>query len=247
MWRAISLGALLLAWQLGASIAGERLLPSPEAVLTTFVEEARSGALALNLMVTLARVAAAFALAISAGAAIGYAMGRSAAFDRFADPWLILLLNLPALVTILLAYIWFGLTEAAAIGAVAINKLPNTVATLREGARALDPALDEMGQAFRLDRWRRMRHIVVPQLAPYLAAASRSGLSLVWKIVLVVELVGRPNGVGFAVGTAFQVFDVARILAYGLCFVAVMLAVETCVVQPLERHASRWRSRQRRG
>jgi NitT/TauT family transport system permease protein len=242
MWRIASLATFLLAWQLGSSLAGASL-PSPQAVLAAFLEEARSGALALNLLATLARVAAAFTIAILAGAAIGYAMGRSPAFDRVADPWLILLLNLPALVIILLAYVWFGLTEAAAIGAVAINKLPNTIATLREGARALDPALDEMGHAFTFDPWTRARHIVVPQLAPYLAAAARTGLSLVWKIVLVVELIGRPNGVGFAIGTAFQLFDVARILAYGLCFVAVMLAIETCLVQPLERHASRWRSR----
>jgi NitT/TauT family transport system permease protein len=242
-WRIASLAAFLLAWQLGSKLAGGELLPSPEAVLAALLEEARSGALALNLAATLARVAAAFTVAILAGAAIGYAMGRSAAFDRVADPWLILLLNLPALVIILLAYVWFGLTETAAIGAVAINKLPNTIATLREGTRALDPTLDEMGQAFTFDPWTRARHVVVPQLAPYLAAAARTGLSLVWKIVLVVELIGRPNGVGFAIGTAFQLFDVARILAYGLCFVAVMLVIETCLVQPLERHASRWRYR----
>jgi NitT/TauT family transport system permease protein len=244
MWRIASLGAFLLIWKLSSGLAGGRLLPSPEAVLVALMEEARSGALALNLVATLTRVAAAFTVAILAGSAIGYAMGRSSAFDRVADPWLILLLNLPALVIILLAYIWFGLTEAAAIGAVAINKLPNTIATLREGARALDPALDEMGQAFTFDPWTRARHVVIPQLAPYLAAAARTGLSLVWKIVLVVELIGRPNGVGFAIGTAFQLFDVALILAYGLCFVAVMLAIETCLVQPLERHASRWRNRQ---
>ena len=217
--------------------------PRPKPCSPHSLEEARSGALALNLLATLARVAAAFAVAIPAGAAIGYAMGRSRAFDRVADPWLILLLNLPALVIIVLAYIWFGLTEAAAVGAVAINKLPNTIATVREGARALDPALDEMGQAFAFEPWTRMRHIVVPQLAPYLAAAARTGLSLVWKIVLVVELIGRPNGVGFEIGTAFQLFDVARILAYGLCFVPVMLVIETWVVQPFERHASSWRCR----
>ena len=61
------------------------------------------------------------------------------------------------------------------------------------------------------------------QLAPYLAAAARSGLSLVWKIVLIVELLGRPNGVGFEIGTAFQLFDVRRILAYAIVFVLVML------------------------
>ena len=100
-----------------------------------------------------------------------------------------------------------------------------------------------MAKVFRMPRWVRLRHVVVPQLAPYLAAAARSGLSLVWKIVLIVELLGRPNGVGFEIGIAFQLFDVTRILAYALAFVAVMLVIETFLVQPLERHVSRWRPR----
>jgi NitT/TauT family transport system permease protein len=54
-------------------------------------------------------------------------------------------------------------------------------------------------------------------------------------------LLGRPNGVGFEIGIAFQLFDVTRILAYALAFVAVMLVIETFLVQPLERHVSRWR------
>jgi NitT/TauT family transport system permease protein len=170
-------------------------------------------------------------------------MGRVRLADRLGDPWLIVLLNLPALVIIVLAYIWGGLTEAAAILAVAVNKLPNAIVTVREGARALDRGLDEMAQVFALPRWKALRHVVLPQLAPYLAAAARSGLSLVWKIVLVVELLGRPNGVGFEIGIAFQLFDVTRILAYALAFVAVILLVETVLVQPLERRASRWRSR----
>ena len=94
-----------------------------------------------------------------------------------------------------------------------------------------------------MPRWRAFRHVVLPQLAPYIAASARSGLSLVWKIVLVAELLGRPNGVGFEIGTAFQLFDVTKILAYALAFVAVMLAIETFVVQPFERHVSRWRPR----
>ena len=108
----------------------------------------------------------------------------------------------------MLAYIWAGLTEAAAIAAIAVNKLPNTAVTLREGARALDRALDEMATRVRDAALGAFRHVILPQLAPYLAAAARSGLSLVWKIVLVVELLGRPNGVGFEIGIAFQLFDV---------------------------------------
>ena len=242
-WRLLSLGLLIAAWYAGSLFAGERLLPAPQVVALAMLDEARSGALALNLGVTLARVAAAFIIAMALGSALGLIMGRSRVSDRLGDPWLIVLLNLPALVIIVLAYIWAGLTETAAVSAVALNKLPIATVTVREGARSLDTALDEMAQVFRMRAWTRIRHIMLPQLAPYLAAAARSGLSLVWKIVLIVELLGRPNGVGFEIGVAFQLFDVTRILAYALAFVAVMLAVETLLVQPLERHIARWRPR----
>jgi NitT/TauT family transport system permease protein len=243
MLRFASLVILLGAWQLGSFLAGEQMLPAPAAVLNAIVTEARSGALFFHLGVTLARVAVAFTLALVIGTAIGLVMGRVRSVDNIVDPWVIVLLNLPALVIVVLAYVWGGLTEAAAIIAVAINKLPNTIVTVREGARALDPALDEMVRVFAVPRSKAIRHVVIPQLAPYLAAAARSGLSLVWKIVLLVELLGRPDGIGFEIGIAFQLFDVTRILAYALVFVAVMLVIETLLVQPLERHASRWRIR----
>src|SRR5215218_10299575 len=239
--RLLSFAVLLATWWIASLFAGDAKLPPPPAVLTSMIEEARSGDLFFHLGVTLARVALAFTLAMTLGAAIGYLMGRVRLADRLGDPWLILLLNLPALVVIVLAYIWAGLTEVAAIVAIAINKLPTAVVTVREGTRALDAALDEMAAVFAVPRWRTFRHVILPQLAPYIAAAARSGLSLVWKIVLVVELLGRPNGVGFEIGVAFQLFDVTRILAYALAFVAVMLAIETLLVQPLERHVARWR------
>jgi NitT/TauT family transport system permease protein len=240
MLRLAPLILLLLAWQAGASL-NPGAVPAPLDVAAVIASEARSGALFSNLAVTLARVAASFTFAMIAGAALGLLMGRSKAADRFFDPIIIVLLNLPALVVIVLAYIWLGLTETAAIGAAALNKLPNTAVTLREGARALDKSLDEMARVFGLAPGVRIRHVILPQLAPYFAAAMRSGLSLVWKIVLVVELLGRSNGIGFEIGVAFQLFDVARLLAYALPFIAVMLAIETFLVQPAERHISRWR------
>ena len=86
-----------------------------------------------------------------------------------------------------------------------------------------------------------LRHIVLPQLFPFLVAAARSGLSLIWKIVLVVELLGRSNGVGFQLYVFFQLFDVASILAYTLAFVAVVQVIELTILQPMERRANRWR------
>ncbi len=242
MIRLASFAAMILLWQAAALFSDPRHLPGPGPVALIMLEEARSGELFVNLAATLARVAASFALAMSVGSALGYLMGRNRLADKILDPWLVVLLNLPALVVIVLAYIWAGLTEAAAIGAVALNKLPGAVVVAREGARSLDPALDEMASVFRLPLEGRLRHIVLPQLAPYLAAATRSGLSLVWKIVLIVELLGRSNGVGFKINLAFQLFDVRLLLAYALPFVAIMLGVETFIVRPFERRVSRWRS-----
>ncbi|HEY1365251.1 MAG TPA: ABC transporter permease subunit [Xanthobacteraceae bacterium] len=241
--RLASLVLLVAAWYAASQLAGARLLPEPQAVALAILDEARSGALLFNLAATLARVAAAFIIAMTLGSALGLVMGRSRLADRLGDPWLIVLLNLPALVIIVLAYVWAGLTETAAIMAVALNKLPVATVTVREGARSLDRALDDVAQVFRMGAWVRLRHVVLPQLAPYLAAAARAGLSLVWKIVLIVELLGRPNGVGFEIGVAFQLFDVTRILAYAFAFIAVMLAIESFVVQPIERHVARWRPR----
>jgi NitT/TauT family transport system permease protein len=241
--RLLSVIAMLLLWQAAAHFGNPRLLPGPLTVFASMQEQVRSGALFSALAITLLRVAAAFVLAMAAGSAIGYAMGRNALADRLLDPWMVILLNLPALVIIVLAYIWVGLNELAAIGAVALNKLPNATVTIREGVRALDPGLDEMAAVFRFSPWKRLRHVVLPQLAPFVATATRSGLSLVWKIVLVVELLGRPNGVGFEINIAFQVFDVALLLAYALPFTALMLLIETFLVQPFEQHVSKWRTR----
>lgn len=228
-------------WEVVPHLIDSRLLPTATEVLRALVDEAGHGALPHHLAITLFRVASSFVLAMSLGTPIGLAMGRWRSVDAALDSWVVLLLNLPALVVIVLAYVWFGLTEAAAIGAVAANKIPLVVVTLREGARSLDPDYAGMAQAFRIGAWRRLRHIVLPQLSPFIIVAARSGLSLIWKIVLVVELLGRSDGIGFQLQLYFQLFDVTRILAYTIAFVAVVQAIEWLVLQPAERHVSRWR------
>jgi NitT/TauT family transport system permease protein len=238
----LSVAALLALWQGASHAAGDpALFPAPLAVAQAVLREAEDGALFVHLGATLARVAAAFAIAMAVGTALGLLMGMRPRLDAFADPWLVVFLNLPALVTIVLCYIWIGLTEAAAIAAVAINKIPLVTAMMREGARALDPGLAAMAQVFGMGRWARLRHVVLPQLAPHLASAGRSGLALVWKIVLVVEFLGRSSGVGFMIHLHFQLFDVTTVLAYAVSFILVMLAIEKGVLQPWERRAARWR------
>ncbi len=237
----ISLIALLVVWGLSAWMVQSRHFPDPIAVAARIIAGTESGQIPYHVGITLARVAASFALALAIGSPIGIAMGRFPKLDLFFDSWLILFLNLPALIVIILCFVWFGQNEVAAVTAVVLNKIPNVAVIMREGTQALSRGYDDMATVYRFGWWTRLRHVHIPQLAPYFAVAARSGLAIVWKIVLVVELLGLSSGVGFQLNTYFQLFDVAGILAYALSFIAVIFVIETILLRPWQRAANRWR------
>ncbi len=236
-----SLILLLAIWELCSWVFNSSLLPSPLVVAQVLWMELKSGELPYHLGITLARLGVSFILAMILGTALGIFLGRHKKADRFFDSWLVIFLNIPALVTIILCYVWFGLVETAAILAVVVNKLPNVVVTLREGTRALNRDLTEMGQAYRFSTIKTIRHIIWPQLFPFMMAASRTGLSLIWKIVLVVELLGRSNGMGYQLHLFFQLFDVPKILAYTIAFIVIIQLIEVAILKPLEVRSQRWR------
>ncbi|HYD63388.1 MAG TPA: ABC transporter permease [Noviherbaspirillum sp.] len=233
--------ALACLWQVLSLTLDNKNVPSPAMVLLTLYWETAGGELLLHLGNTLCRVAAGFFLAMIAGVGLGMLMGRSARWDRPLDGILILGLNTPALVVIILCYVWFGLTETAAVLAVTLNKLPSVAISIREGARAMDPRLLEVARIYRLSRRDIFFHVYLPQLYPYLFGAARNGLSMIWKIVLVVELLGRSDGVGFRLGSLFHFFDIAGILAYTLAFMLVIFSIEALLLRPLEARLNRWR------
>jgi NitT/TauT family transport system permease protein len=239
--RALSLIVLLVGWQVLALTLHNRSLPPPTAVLATFGEQLFSGELPKHLGATLARMLASFSLAMLVGVSLGILMGSRPRWNEWLDSLIILSLNIPALVTIILCYIWLGLGETAAVLAVALNKMPMVVVTLREGARAIDDDLMQVAKVYQLAPWQTFSKVYMPQLYPYLFAAARNGLALIWKIVLVVELLGRSNGVGFQLGNYFHFFDIKGILAYSFAFATLILVLEALVLRPLEHKLNRWR------
>lgn len=238
----ISVLGLLVLWTVASQLTDRpQTLPAPWEVAARIARLSASGELWFNAAMTLMRVAASFALAMVAGLALGLLMGRSRRADDWLNATVIIMLNVPALVLIVLCYIWIGLNETAAIIAVALNKIPVVTVMIREGARAMRPDLNDLARSFRMSPAARLRHVVLPQLAPQIAASARAGISLIWKIVLVVEFLGRSNGVGFKIHLLFSSFDVTGVLAWALAFVAVMLAIDIGLLRPWERRANRWR------
>jgi NitT/TauT family transport system permease protein len=238
-----SLASLVLIWAgLAYALADPMTLPTPWSVAQAAAHEWQAGRLPKDLAATTIRVVLAFIFAMSLGGLLGYAMGRFERLNGWLDSWLILFLNLPALVIIVLCYLWVGLNEMAAILAVTLNKTPLVASIIREGARAQNTELRDLARAYKLPRLTQLRHIILPELAPHIASAARAGLSVIWKVVLVVEFLGRSSGIGFRIHLHFQQFDVRMVLAYALSFMLCILALEFAVIQPIERYINRWRS-----
>ena len=239
-----ALGSILLLtflWQLIALEEASPLLPTPIRVLEVLWQELVSGRLPHHLGMTLARLIVSFLISMILGTGIGIILGRTPRLDQFFSTWLVIALNIPALVTIILCYVWFGLDEFAALLAVVINKLPHVIVTIREGARHLRQDLLDIAQVYRFGPFKTLQHVVWPQLFPYIMTAGRTGLALIWKIILVVELLGRSDGMGYQLNLFFQLFDVAGILAYSLAFIVIVQLIEWAILIPLDLKAQRWR------
>ena len=146
---------LFILWELLSNFSNPATFPSLLSIGKTLFAEVLDGELIFHLVMTLYRVFVSFFIAMIVGILIGMLMGNYKNFDSFFDGWNILFLNIPALVLIILSYIWFGLTEAAAIVAVSLNKIPNVVVTIREGAKSIDKSLLEV--AFVELRWLHQR------------------------------------------------------------------------------------------
>ena len=236
-----SLLVLFVIWEILAIYIDNNVFPSFLIILKTLSNQIIEGELIYHLSITLYRVLVSFFLAMLLGTIIGIVMGINKKVDILFDGWNILFLNMPALVLIILSYVWFGLTEIAAIIAVSLNKIPNVVVTVREGAKTIDKNIMEIAKIYKVNNIKKFFSFFLPQLYPYLIAAARGGIALIWKIVLVVELLGRSNGVGFKLHEYFQFFDIASILSYTLAFVAIMLLIENLVFYPLDKKANKWR------
>lgn len=209
--------------------------------IRVWVGRAIGAEMAPAIAVTLWRVAQAFTIAMILGTVAGIFLGRFKSLDTFFDGWLVLGLNMPALVVGILCYVWFGLDEQALVIAVVINKMPMVAVTVREGARAVDRELLQVAGAFRVSPHNALFKVYLPQLYPYIMAAARGGLALIWKIILVYELLGLSSGVGYRLSLYFGLFDIKSILAYAFAFIGVVLCIEMFLMRPVERRMTAWR------
>ncbi|MDR7093535.1 ABC transporter permease [Hydrogenophaga laconesensis] len=241
LWTTASVLTLLGIWSVASWFLPPAVLPSPWLVVQAMAALVQTQELWTDTAVTLGRIALAFAIGMGAAILLGSAMAMSRRAGVFFRVWIVCGITVPAIVTILTVYMVVGMNDRGAVLGAALTVIPFLAINIREGLKNLDTRLLQMGKVFRASRGQVVRSIIAPQVAPMLLASARFGLGLVWKMVLFVELLGRGDGVGFRIEYYFQLFDMTSVLAYAMCFVLVMLAIEVGIFGWLEKRAFRWR------
>src|ERR1700744_94847 len=232
---------LLVLWEVMARFTASPLVPNVGEIVGEVQRLVVGGFAARKIGITLGRILAGFGVAFVISLIIGIAAARSAWFRRFCDPAIILGLTVPGLVWALLCVIWFGVGLTTPIVAIALGIAPVMILHVLQGMDAVDSEIVEMAHVFKFSTRDKLIHIWIPSLIPHLIGGARIGLSLAWKVIVLVELFGLSNGVGYQLKSEFSFQNVAGVLAWTIVFWAVMTAMEYGVLQTLERRFTRWR------
>lgn len=241
--RVGSIVTLVFIWWVLTLFFPPTLIPNP---WDTFAEVATiitTGNFFVEMGNTLRRVLVGFGIAMVVSIPLGIVMGTLRTLESFFEPPVILGLTMPGLVWAVLMIMFFGLTETSAYAAVAVTIFPMLTIGIWQGTKSIDKDLIDMSRVFHAGAWSKVVDVILPQLVSHILAAVRYGLGLAWKVVVVVEMFGFSNGVGYQVVRGFNVFSMKTVLAWAITFLVVMIVIEFGIIGWLERSVTRWRPR----
>ena len=186
------------------------------------------------------RVLAGVVLALLLGFALALLPWRWPVLDAIVQDRIKPFLNsFPSVGWAILAVIWFGTPNTSVIFVQVAILTPFCLVNLSEGLKELDTELLEMGRSFSRGRVRVFWRIVLPLLLPYIVAALRIAYGVGWKIALVSELFGASSGLGYLMLNAQIISDAATVFATCFAIVAIFVAGEKLVLDPLARRVGR--------
>ncbi len=240
--RVVSPLVLLLAWQAASSagLLSPRTLASPLQIVAAGWDLALSGDLAVNVGVSMARVAAGLAIGVTIGGALAVLAGLSRLGEDIIDAPMQMLRTLPFLALVPLFILWLGIGETPKIALVALGAAFPIYLNLFSGIRGVDPKLVEMARIFGLNRAGLVRHVILPGALPAALTGLRFSLGVAWLSLVVAEQINAHSGIGYMINDARD-FLRTDIIMVGLVLYALLgLAVDT-IVRTFERRMLAWR------
>ena len=216
---------VLLLWQgiVGSGLATYDYLPSPAAIAASVPELIYDRGVVGETLHTLGATLAGWAIAVAIGLSLGALLGFSSIARAWGLASVELLRPVPAVALVPAAMLLFGFSIQTELVVIVIPTIwPVLVSTMR-GIMAVPERLEDVARALRLGRFETVLKVLIPAAAPSVLVGCRLGMTTALVLAVVAEMIGNPEGIGYAVVREAQALHPDLMFAYVL--IAGMLGV----------------------
>ena len=233
---------VLLIWEAfwSAGKISPLFFTGPSSVVTRFGEEWTRGRLKSDMAYSGTNFAIGLGLAIVSGVVCGVLIGWYRRLAMVFEPFLTALYSTPRVALIPLILIWFGIGMWSKVFIVYINAFFPVLINTIGGVKAIDADLLRAARAFRASDWQIFTTVVLPGAVPFILTGVRQAVALGLIGVVVGEMFGGSEGIGYMVNYGGQTFQTDAVFL-GVVIIACAGIVLTWLAERLERHFSRWR------
>jgi len=227
-------------WAWSAGKISPLFFTGPSAVVKRFVEEWTMGRLKEDLAYSGTNFVIGVGLAIAAGVVTGVVIGWYKRLAMIFEPFLTALYSTPRVALIPLILIWFGIGMWSKVFIVFINAFFPVLINTIGGVRSTDRDLLRAARAYCASDWQIFTTIVVPGAVPFILTGVRQAVALGLIGVVVGEMFGGSQGIGFMVAYGGQTFATDTLFV-GVLIIAFAGIVLSAAAEQLEKRFSRWR------
>ncbi|MDQ0877701.1 sulfonate transport system permease protein [Paenibacillus sp. V4I3] len=246
-WQLIARGAVLpvtvlIIWQIFGStgMISKTLLPTPIEIWLAFYDLLISGELFKHLKISIWRAAVGFLLGGSLGLIFGLLVGLFRRFEHSVDPTVQMLRTIPHLAITPLFILWFGFGEFSKVLLIAKGAFfPLYVQTFL-GIRNVDSKLFDVARVLEFSKFKQITKLVLPAALPNILLGLRLSIGVAWLGLVVAEIMGSSEGVGYLIMDARQ-FSQTAVVFVGIMIFAFVGKGSDSLVRILEKKLLKWR------
>ena len=206
---------LLVVWEIVArtELINPLIVPAPSRILGIFWDLVASGQIPMQIVFSMKRALAGYFLAAAVFIPLGIVMGLYRPVHRLLEVIIEMLRPVPPPVIIPVAMLIFGLGDEMKIFVIFFSCAWPILLNTIDGVRNLDWVLLNTARTFGLSRAKTIRQIVVPAASPQIMTGMRVSLPIMLILVVISEMIGSTDGIGYFILDSQRRFKVAQMYA----------------------------------
>lgn len=235
---ALGAAALLVLWQIVASLVALPIIPQPVLVFER-LGKIFSDKIAVHAAYSLWRIAAGLVLAVAAGYPLGVAMGYKKRLDRVLSPIVYLTYPVPKIALLPILMLLAGVGELSKILMIFLIIVFQVVIAVRDAIRTIPEEtffpLRVLGAGFPA----MLRHVILPATLPKFLTAVRVAMATAISVLFFTETFGTQYGMGYFIMDAWLRVNYHDMYA-GILVLSCLGLVLFTIIDGTEHRACRW-------